>query len=345
MKRVTALLLTGTLVMMTALSVRGQDITRPAQPAPLTPQQMLAAARQRAVDQVLLSARSDNPFMRANAIEAAQNLPDRVQPLVQLALEDRATVVRFAALMTVGQLRLGHLLPSVEPHLTDPNNSVRMAAMFAMHQCGRTVDLSPLAEMVVSQDPVTRRNSVMILGMMGEPSAIGLIKDGMRKPLEKEHPVHYALARVMAAEAIAKLAAAQQGERYREEELEALHALRAGIWSNEDEVRVLSLLILARLGDRSQRPAVEGLLAEPPIEMQLAAAEYLARTGQPAGVDMVVATSRHNRPAIRAQAATTLGLIDQPNAVTTLIGMLDDSEELVRLAAATAILQKLGGRG
>ncbi len=333
-----------TLVAIVAIAP-GQEGPAPSTPAPtpLTPEQLLAQARERAIEQVLLSADSEDPFLRANAIETAQLLRDRVQPLVQLALEDESPVVRFTALMTVGQLKLTDMLASVQPQTRDDNASVRMAALFALHKCGQEVDLSPIAPMVISQDPPTRRNAIMILGMLGDPSAIPMIKEGVRRPLQKEHPAHHAIARVLAAEAIAKLAANEKGERFRELEAEALHALRAGLWSTEDEVRVMSLLILGRLNDRSQRPAIELFLQDPPIELQLAAADYLARTGTPGGVDLVINASRHSLPAARAQAATTLGLIHQPRATTTLVAMLDDSQEMVRLAAAAAILRRTGG--
>jgi len=301
-------------------------------------QGQLDAARQRAIDQVVRSARSEDQFLRANAIEAAQHLPDRIQPMVQLALDDESPVVRFAALVTVGQLKLEHLAPTAEALMQDRNEIVRMAATFAAHQCGREVDISPMAGWIASHDPSVRRNAVMLVGMMGEMSAVPMILDNVSVPIPRESAIHNALARIQAAEAIALLTADTRDPRMRDHEAQALNALRAGVYSSEDEVRVMSVLILARVGDRSMRPAVELLLEEPPIELQLAAAQYLAQTGQPVGVNLVIGATQSDMATVRAQAAMTLGYIDQPRARQAMVALLEDSSEIVRLSAAAAVL-------
>ena len=57
------------------------------QAQPLTAD-IFQAAQNRAVQQILVSARSQDPILRANALEAAEALPNRIGPLVQQALMD-----------------------------------------------------------------------------------------------------------------------------------------------------------------------------------------------------------------------------------------------------------------
>jgi len=47
---------------------------------------------------------------------------------------------------------------------------------------------------------------------------------------------------------------------------------------------------------------------------------------------------------VRAQGALTLGLFESDRAIQTLLGLLDDAQEQVRLSAAAAILQLCAGR-
>ena len=78
------------------------------------------AAQNRAVQQILVSARSQDPILRANALEAAEALPNRIRPLVQQALMDQESVVRYAALVTIGKLKLSDVATNAKQFLNDP---------------------------------------------------------------------------------------------------------------------------------------------------------------------------------------------------------------------------------
>lgn len=290
--------------------------------------QALADAYPKAVDQVLASARSQDVFLRANAIEAASALPQRVGPLVQLGLEDPNPIVRFAAAATVGRLKLRGMAPALDRVRHDPSPSVRAAAIFALRQCGHPVDMSSLAGMLTSTDVTDRGNAVMLMGLTGDRSAVPMLKDLAGFPMVKTSAVQEAIVRIQFAEAIAKLG-----------DDSALNAIRASAYSQFDEVRIMAVTMLGQLQDRRMEKALAQMLMTPPIEIQVAAAGSLARIGRLEGMPVVLKACQSSIPTVRAQAALMLNLYPDLRASTAAVRLLNDPVEQVRLSAAAAILQ------
>ncbi|MEE9212150.1 MAG: HEAT repeat domain-containing protein [Phycisphaeraceae bacterium] len=329
LQRTRTLIVFPLLVTVTAVLPARVQADAPPGGAPADRRQALADARPRAIEQVLTSARSDDPFLRANAIEAAQSLPGRALPLVQLALDDEHPAVRFAALVTVGQLRFNAAVPAATRLRDDPVESVRAAALFALHQCGQQVDITPLAQALAGQSPSARGNAAMLLGMMDDPSAAPMLMELARVSMPKVASVQEAIVRIQVAEAVLKLT---------EDEV-ALSALRAGAFSQFDEVRVLAVLALGKIGDRRMKPAIARMLEDPPIELQLAAAEYLARLGDFEGLSVALEATGSTLFTVRAQAAMALALFGDVRASEALGRLLADPDEHVRVAAAAAVLR------
>ncbi len=330
----------------------------------------LADARPRAIQQILTTAQGDNPILRANAIEAMQAVPDRVLPLAQLGLEDPAEPVRFVALITIGKLRIESLGAAAERMLDDPSGSVRAAAMFAARRCGRDVDISDLANLLSSPQPGVRANAALVLGMLGEPSAIPMLKAHVGERMGRLSPERQAVIRIQFAEA-----AAQLGDE------DALTAVRAGLYSAFDEVRVLAIQMIGRLEDRGlDEPLL--MMIKPkddprdvdPLEVRMAAMATLATSSNRIIIketleasDAVFTAARSDIVPARAQAAFTLGALEQarrrvlpqlipsdPAAIRELfesrryadrlVQLLDDPDEQVRLSASAAILRVLDNR-
>ena len=300
------------------------------------------AAQNRAVQQILVSARSQDPILRANALEAAEALPNRIRPLVQQALMDQESVVRYAALVTIGKLKLSDVATNAKQFLNDPNDSVKAAAIFAMARNFGTqssnpgnqwaVDVSPIGKMVMSTHPTTKGNAAYLLGLMGNPSAIPMLKAAARKRLPAAPQVRELIIRVQIAEAI-----------YRLGDTEVVDSIRSGMFSQFDEVRIISTQILGRLYDRQWEPAMETALRKDPIELKLAAAGSLGRFGNRKGLDIILDAAQSGSALLRSQAAICLGMFrNEPKAIQMLIGMLTDQVESVRLAAAAGLLG--GGR-
>ena len=287
------------------------------------------AARDKAVEQILKASRSEDAYLRANAIEAAEPLSDRLPALVKLGLEDDDPVVRFAALVVIGRQRMTDLRGSLRRHLADGSDSVKAAAMYALTRCGEAVDLTPLAGMLASGSATTRGNAAMVLGRLGDRSAAPLLKEMARVPMRRAPAALAAVVRLQFAEAVLRLGDESE-----------LDAVRAGAYSQFDEVRVLAVKIMGQARDGAMLPAFVKLMDEKePIEVRLAAAEALARLGRSDGRATVLAGMASERATVRAQAALVAWRLPTEASARAAIDLLDDENSAVRLAAAAAILR------
>ncbi len=315
--------------------------------------------RQRAVEQVLSASRSEDRFLRANAIEAAGPIKEHLVPLAQLGVRDEQAVVRFAALVMIGRQPLRDLGPLAREQaareaqrveqvrrevlekgegMTDvdrrrlrqalsESESAYAAALFAARRCGQPVDISPLSTLLGRRDPSVRSNVAMLLGMLGDPSAVPLLREAARQPLPRANNVQAVLSRLQIAEAMVKLG-----------DDASLDAVRAGAYSHLEEVRVVALSMLGSLGDHQMEKGMAALLAKPPVEIQLACVASLRRLGRAEGLDLTLEAAGSVLPPVRAQAAAILGLMKEAQAREMLAKLLDDPEQTVRLSAAAAIL-------
>ena len=153
---------------------------------------------------------STNPLLRTNAIEALQYAPDEIQPVIQRGLGDPNRAVRFASVMTVGQLKLDGLASLVEPLLHDESKSVQAAAIYALRKCGRKADLNPLAAMLGGEDPEVKGNAALVLGELGDPSAIPMLRNAVGRGLRRTPPARRKVVELQLAEAMVKLGATSQ---------------------------------------------------------------------------------------------------------------------------------------
>lgn len=292
-----------------------------------SPARILLGAEQRAIDIVLASARSDSAAIRANAIEAIQHRPERALPLIQLGLEDRNPAVRFVALVTAGKLRISAVEDAARRLLEDPNDSVKAAAIFALHRIGAPVDISPLAGLLARPDATTRGNVAMLLGQMGEPSAANMLVDLGGLTIPRESPARLALVRLQVAEAVVQLG-----------DESGMAAIRAAMFSEFDEVRVLAVMMVGRLKDRRAQTTLGQMLTQNPQELALAAAGSLAQLGMDNGLSVALNASQSPTSTLRSQAAFVLRQFSSADAARALVRLLDDPDPAVRIAAAAAVL-------
>jgi HEAT repeat protein len=251
-------------------------------------------------------------------------------PVVQLGLEDENPGVRFAALVTAGKLRMLSLKPMAQRRLDDKNASVRAAALFAVKASGGEVDLSPMAPMLASNDPGLRGNVAMLLGLLGDASAAPMLKEMAGVAMPRASDVRAAIVRVQVAEAVALLG-----------DDEALDALRAAAYSPYPEVRILAVQAMGHVRDQRMAPAIIQMLEENPQELKLAAAEALGRMGLPDGKAVALQAAASPTATVRVQTAFALRRFDDPVTAAALVGLLNDPEPVVRLAAAAAVLQPM----
>jgi len=321
--------------LMLAVGAAGATAERPAN-----------ALRHKAAQLLIDASVGDAAILRANAIEAMQVDPDRALPLAQRGLGDENPGVRFAAIVTAGQLEFRSLAPAIQPLVRDPNPSVRAAAIFALHTFGRDIDITPLGDMLASQDPGLRANVAMLLGLMGDPSAIPMLQQAGDKPMPRVGEERVALVRIQVAEAMAKLGDDQ-----------ALDAIRAGMHSSVGEVQIVAINAVGALGDEKGAAVLQTMLTNQPIEVQLAAAASLARVARKRNFSatgmgewlrrvedrarpVALAQLDHPTDPIRAQVAWTLGWFNDARTLAALETLLDDPNPQVRVAAAASVVRR-----
>lgn len=284
------------------------------------------------------AADAEYSLLRANAIEAMQFAPEHLDPLVRRGLVDDNRGVRFVAAMTIGEYQMENLAHLLQPLLQDESESVQAAAIYGLKRCLKTVDLTPLSSMIVSDDPEVRANAAVVLGDLGNPTAAPVIQQAVGRGMDRVNAAKVKMVDLQLAEALVKLGETRQIEVIRaalfapaeEAELTALACMMCG--RLRDERTVPNLIRLARLTGQFQQPA----------EVRMAATWALAHidpTGTTMEVPMEYVTSRQYQ--LRVQAALTLGKIGLPAALGVLTTLLADENPMVQVAAAGAVLEVL----
>lgn len=323
------------LLLVLAGCASGPGDERASAETPLSPIER-STLRERALAILEEAATSENALLRANALEALHTAPTRIERFVRAGLADENLGVRYTAAMTVGELELRGLTPFIQPLRDDPSPSVEGAAIFALRRLGRDVNPTPLAALLRHQDVNVRARGAFILGELGDPSAIPMLKDAAKSSAPLARRVEDRILRLQIAEALVKLG-----------EAEAVETVRAALYPSrpEDlEVAALAVQIIGEVGDRRSIDQLVYLTARTdeqrmPAEVRLAAAAALAKLGNPRG-DFIADEYRDDSlPAIRAQAALVYGETAGSEGLQALADMLDDESPLVRVAAAAGVLK------
>lgn len=332
---------------------------------------LLLQSKPKATSIVKASSRNANPRARLAALEGAEHAPDIAFDLARAGLSDENPAVRFAALVIVGKLKLVDLSDAAMDLMQDENESVRAAALFAASRCGRDVNLSPLAGILANGTGGARANAAMLIGQLGDPQAIGMLRDMASKPMALISTADRTWVRLQYAEAMIRLDPKDE---------QTLGTIRASVYSNLDAVRVLAITILGEVGDRSVQGGLAHIIdRDNPIQVKIAAAQSLVRMGDKrAGAVLIKASGYDDRqlmkdlkdylrksgaagPAVqavrdllsdeqarareaaevRAQAAVGLGFVGNKASAQRLSALLSDPDPIVQIAAASAILRAL----
>ena len=298
----------------------------------------------RATSWLLQAVTYPEAVIRANAFEALEGNPVALYEVAPLGFIDENRGVRFIATMSVGDAGLDNLAALIEPLIMDPSDSVRASAIYALHALGQPVDPSPLAGMVFSNSPEIRGNAYLVLGLMGNSTAIPVIKANLGNGMRLENAMRVRLTELQAAEAMVRLG-----------DEDSIEPIRAALFTpvEQGELTVLACDMLGRLGDEQARSMLfrliiaSGKQSRPP-EIQMAAAAALFRLGPPLPEQLsAVVLSQVNARDLRrrVQAAAILGIVPGPEALAALEGLLTDAEPMVRTAAAGSILSRTDSWG
>ncbi|MBB47069.1 MAG: hypothetical protein CMJ33_00585 [Phycisphaerae bacterium] len=296
--------------------------------------------REQAISILLAAGRSEWPQFRANALEALTSDVQLLRGEIVTGLLDENRGVRFVALMALYTAALWELAPLVEPMLEDPSDSVRAAALLVLQSSGRTIDPTPLAAMATSGDPEIRANAYVVLGLMGNKSAAGLIRDSLTDSLGLIAQDRIRIVDLQAAAALVRLGDAQE-----------IEPLRAALFApvEQSELTALAIQALVELEDKGSTGMLVRLVEasgdqQRPPEIRLFAASALARLGMQEPAPLLRLASEYlafDDPLVRAQVALLLGDVSDPTALRELTVMMRDSSPIVQLAAAGGVLKLL----
>jgi len=212
----------------------------PRRSVPLDPS-LAASARQ----EITSAFASNDPIVRAHALEAIKDSAGGAEMAASVltGLTDREPVVRFAATMAAGEMRLEKAKPQLTPLADDQDASVRIGARFALHRLGDTSLSHDLEQ--TSRSPVdrTRADTALVLGLLGEPSAARILEP----MLMDRNPT----VRLQAAEALWRLGSGAG--------LDTLLGATVSRFPDDQMVALLALAASVALGWMPVAPAMEGM--------------------------------------------------------------------------------------
>ena len=282
-----------------------------------------------------------DPAVRAEAVEALEVAGTRdALPWIRAALIDPHPGVRFAACVTIGQLNDTVALRAVRQAVADENCSVRAAALFALHRLGDESRSGRLPNYVLSGADVScRRNAVLVLGLLGETSAVKVLARAMK---DSDFGVrHHAL------EAMARLGNPEARQ-------ELAYMTSSGVGTDE----VFAIGALAATHDPIYADTFRyKLTTAAHLETRLAAARALGGLGLPEGFSVAIevlgshpvlrddASDPAAQQALRVKqmAMAALGAIGRMDALPVLAELMDSrNDPHLQVSAARAVLQILG---
>ena len=293
------------------------------------------------IDRLMVMATSDVAQVRANAIEGLERAGARAEPVVALALRDENPGVRSVAASVAGRAKLVDLEPTLRGLLADESPFVRASTIGALNAMGRSADPSELSEMLLNaRNSRLRSHAAFVLGELGDSSAVPLLKQARAMPIRNASEVERRLVRLQIAEALVKLG-----------EGDSIDSIRAALYParpEELEATALAVQIIGQVRDRGSIDQLiylsdDGSDRVMPAEVRLAVAGALARMGMTEGGFLADEYRENTNEAVRAQAAVVYGRTGRAENLPKLRLMLQDSSELVRVAAASGALDLLSG--
>jgi len=272
--------------------------------------------------EVLLDAlRSGQPLLESLAAETffdADRPPPRedIDPLAD-APDPR---VRTIVVALLGTMRRSDLAPVFRRKQQDSDPSVRLAAAFALAMTGDAAQVTALRDALASRDLTLRRNAAWLLGLMGEPSAAGMLK-------LKLDDVD-AMVVLLSAEALHRLGSS-----------DGLDVVRDLTEHERHPIRAYATRLLGRMGVTADIPRLERLCQSRYLDAKFAAIGALAQQGDLKRIDMLLDMLDAPEADTRELAARELGGTAYTPAVARLATLLTRPDPLERTAAAAAIVR------
>ncbi len=281
--------------------------------------------------------------VRAKAMEAfANTLGSASGPILMEGLRDPMGPVCSSAAMGIAETRYAPAHSLLVSMAKDPQIPPKLmcSVAYALHRLGDDEFTGQLAQLLLDKDKWVRCTAAMILGRMGEASAMDLIKSLI---WEDHDPV----VQLQGREALAELG----DER-------SISLLEAFTKSQFLEDRIIAIQTLGRIGSPRSVAVLKNLLddgKQDPL-VRMAAAGALAKMHDKSGykLAMLALTDpakilRESRPKntpptqldivnLQSMAALALGYMDNRDALPLLAPMIHSPNGTIRVAADEAVM-------
>jgi HEAT repeat protein len=313
---------------------------------PVTDRERLVAAARSA----LRRAASDRrPATRSHAVEAmAEVWAERAGEFYEEALRDEQSLVRLSGALAVGDAgysgaheRLGRMAAEKS---VEPDRRVLCGVIYALHRLGDDRYTPALKELLFDDEPEVRAYAAMVMGKMGEPSAVVPLKTLLA---QEQSPtvrvqVHESLARLGVGRSIVLLEGYTARGYFLDLRLAAIPALAKA--RSRNALRVFRHIVVHGRSPRA-RVAAAGAMTLLGVVDDEAYELCLAAAGKPRAMMAQAhdggAVADAEVASLRELAAIALGRMGRPAAATVLEPLIDSPHGGVRVAAAMGILKLL----
>jgi HEAT repeat protein len=331
------------LVAAAAVLLAGCGLHKPSQIPPTVNQRNAAVEAAYTLRRL---AESKDVVVRCNAIEAlAQTAGAKEGGLYVQALGDPNAVVQFAAAMAIGDSKYTPAREALQvmADMAGPDKRVYSAVIYALYKLGDTSHTEDLARLLFHTEPEVRADAALVMGKMGEHSGI--------VPL-------------------LSLLSQEQDERVRLQLMESLASLGDPAGKTGLEVysrtrfvdeQLVAIQAIGRIRpERGEAILEEALNSRQPLVVRIAASGAAARMGDYSSknyqlcIDAVEnpfkllkdSSGRYSREAnqaemnlVRRLGAISLGFMNRPAAVDTLLPLLRVEDGATCVAAAMSIFR------
>ncbi|MDY0018744.1 MAG: HEAT repeat domain-containing protein [Anaerolineae bacterium] len=267
-----------------------------------------------------------NTYVRSAAAESLGHLgdPRSIFPLMD-ALHDSSSFVRRATAIALGQLQAKEAQVALLQALDDPNFYVQRAVINAIGKLGIPDLGSVLLPFLDTDDPRIRRTVVTALRRMGTHDAVSrmvtMLEEYMRAPAPHDLPVVKTLILAL-------------GDFRSQEAVPVLLQVVQGYVG----VRSLAASALGHIGDHRAGPVLVEALKDRSASLRLAALKGLGRLGYVKAAPTIREFFSSPDPRMRRVSALAAGQLRDHEAIPHLLEMLhNDSSPLVRPVAAEAL--------
>lgn len=266
-----------------------------------------------------------HPLIRGRVAEIfAINKDKNAVPVLLNALQGEFFTVRARAALALGAIGDASVIPALFPLLKDAEEEVRIAACMAIGKFRDPSTFDEITEVLLTDPKIeVRKTAAGALGETRHPAAIPFLMEALRDPFwwyEKDQEV------LVLLDAIEKM-----GQPVLDELIQALG-------DPERNVRKFAAMILGNLRDVSAIEELGMAVYDLHHEVSQAAAEALAKFGEPA-IGVLHEALTHPEAAVREHAIIGLGKIQHTHVAPLLIEMLRDPERIVRKQAVQSLGQ------